>query len=176
MSGVPVTLAAQLLLAMLLLAPMMAAAQARVIISHAYQLESAPGVAALAGDYSALAGAYVLYEQCGQARGISEERKDYLKKKFLEVAGKYQQAYQDAFVNYVGAPPEQALVNDIAATIAAQQQTAVNAMATQIRKGGCTESRLNKIVKYVETLYAIDTAPPPNPDLLAPKASFGKKH
>lgn len=160
---------------MLLLSPVWVMAKGRVIIKHAYQLERAPAVTSLGRKYKALAGAYVLYDQCEKDLAIAADEKAFLTDTFTNVARAYQIAYQDAYVEYVGAMPSQALVDDIAKTIKAQQQNSVNGMALSLRKWGCRDSRFHKIRDYVKELRTADTAPPEDPALREPKPSFIKK-
>lgn len=160
---------------LLLLSPVWVLAQKRVIIKHAYQLERAPAVTSLGRTYSALAGAYVLYDQCEKDLTIASDEKNYVADKFTSTARAYQIAYQDAYVEYVGAMPKQGMVDDIAATIKAQQQKAVNGMALSLRKWGCRDSRFNKIRAYVHELRTADTTPAEDPTLREPKPSFIKK-
>lgn len=160
---------------LLLLSPAWTLAQKRVIIKHAYQLERAPAVSSLGRSYDALAGAYLLYDKCEKDLAIAADEKAFLTDKFTNTARAYQIAYQDAYVEYVGAMPNQAMVDDIAKTIKAQQQKAVNAMALSLRKWGCRDSRYNKIRNYVNELRTADTTPPEDPALREPKPSFIKK-
>lgn len=159
----------------LLLSPAWVLAQKRVIIKHAYQLDRAPAVISLGRTYNSLAGAYVLYDQCGEALAIPSEETSYLTDKFTSTARAYQIAYQDAYVEYVGAMPSQAMVDDIAATIKAQQQKSVNGMALSLRKWGCRDSRYNKIRGYIHELRTADSKPAEDPALREPKPSFIKK-
>jgi hypothetical protein len=172
MSGVPVTILTLSALVGLLMLPTGAYAQSRVIIKRAYQLERAPEVIRIGQTYDAFAGLYVLYDQCGEELGITPEKKAYVTNKLTQTAREYQIAYQDAYVSYVGASPSQALVDDIAASIKAQQQKAVNDMALSIRKKGCTSERFRKLLKYASKAEALDNAPPPEPTLQEPKLKF----
>lgn len=155
------TLAAFALL--LLVAPgvVQAQARARVIIRHASQLQDEAAVVRASQPYLALARAHVLYEECGEALGISEAKRQYLLAQFVPAANAYQAAYQEAFKAHVGVPPTQALVDDIAAFITRQQQTAVDRMAGILRDKGCFQGKALKLKRYVDALYQRDTAPPP---------------
>lgn len=172
----PVSTLTLVALAVLVGAPAFTHAQSRVIIKHAYQLERAPAVKSAGQNYETLAAAYVLYDQCAEDLGVADEKKAYLTDKFTKVARAYQIAYQDAYLAYVGASPSQALVDDIAASIKTKQQKTVNNMALSIRNKGCTSGRFRKIFKYVDTLYASDTAPPTQAISLEPRAKFDKKN
>ena len=175
MFGMPVASLIVAAVAVLLLAPAFAQAQGRVIIKHAYQLERAPIVKTTGQSYEALAAAYVLYDLCAEELDIADEKKAYLTNQFTKVARQYQIAYQDAYVDYVGVSPKQALGDDIAVSKKKQQQKTVNDTALLIRKKGCQSERFLKIWKYVDKLYASDTAPPTEALSLEPKAKFGKK-
>lgn len=162
--------------AVLLLGPAWVLAQKRVIIKHAYQLERAPAVTSLGRTYDALAGAYLLYDKCEKDLAIPSDEKAFLTEKFTATARAYQIAYQDAYVEYVGAMPNQAMVDDIVATIKAQQQKAVNSMALGLRKWSCRDSRFYKIRSYVNELRTADGKPAEDPALREPKPSFIKKY
>ncbi|MDX2095993.1 MAG: hypothetical protein SFW64_08690 [Alphaproteobacteria bacterium] len=155
------TLAAFALL--LLGAPGVVQARARVIIRHASQLQDEAGVVRASQPYLALVRAHVLYEECGEALGISAAKRQYLLAQFVPAANAYQAAYQEAFEAHVGVPPTQEMVDDIAAFITRQQQMAVDRMAGILRDKGCFQGKALKLQRYVDALYQRDTAPIPTP-------------
>jgi hypothetical protein len=160
----------------LLLSPAWVMAKGRVIIKHAYQLERAPALVRVHREYEALVSASVFYDQCGAELGTTEEQKTFLKKKFTDTAAAYQIAYQDAYVEYVGAMPNQAMVDDIVATIKARQQRLVNDMTQNIRSWKCENRNFYPIRSYFKKLHAANSAPPPSePALVEPKADFSRK-
>ena len=160
----------------LLLSPAWVLAQKRVIIKHAYQLERAPALVRVHREYEALVNAHVFYDQCGAELGTTEEQKAFLHKKFSDTATAYQIAYQDAYVEYVGAMPNQAIVDDIVATIKARQQRLVNDITQGIRNWKCQSRNFYPIRSYFKKLHAADSAPQASePILVEPKADFSRK-
>lgn len=174
MSGVSITSLILLVIAALVLVPTFPHTQSRVIIKRAYQLEQSPKVTNVGAHYKALVGAHVFYDQCSQEFVMSDEQKTYLRGKVASVAKAYQQAYQDAYMDYIGTTPTQALVDDIAVSIKAQQQRTVDGVTQQIRKWGCRDSRFTVMRGYVHKLYTADQAPPPPKTLIEPKVKFLK--
>lgn len=172
MFGMPVTSLTFLAIAALLLAPTFTHAQTRVIIKRAYQLEHSPRVLDLSRHYEALVGASVFYDKCSKDVDLADEQRTYLRNKFASVAKAYQQAFQDAYMDYVGSPPNQALVNDIAVSIKAQQQRTVNGMTQQIQKWSCRNARFTEIRTYVHKLHKADVAAPPPKTRIEPKVKF----
>lgn len=170
----PVTSLTFLAIAALVLAPTFTHAQTRVIIKRAYQLEQSPKVIEVGRHYKALVGAQVVYDRCSKDLVINDEQRAYLHGKFVSVTKAYQQAYQDAYMDYIGTYPNQALVDDVAVSIKAQQQRAVDGMTQQIRKWSCRDSRFREIREYIHKLHAADMAPPPPKTLIEPKVKFLK--
>jgi hypothetical protein len=157
----PVATAALALVVVTALAlPFVVAAQApqRVLIRQVSQLDEDKGVRAMGQTYSALSAANVVYAQCATERGITDEQKKYLSEKFTSVSRSYVIAYKDAYVNHAQALPPQKLVDDVASSIAAQQQKAVNNTALRIRKKGCNDPRIKAMAEYTESLRQKDLA------------------
>ena len=140
----------------------------RVLIRQVSQLYDDPGVRQTSAMYEALAGANVVYAQCGSKLGITPDHQGYLAAKFDEVARAYVAAYSAAYSARVKGAPSERLLADITKDITAQQQRTVNNTALAIQKRGCTEPRLRHITRYVDELRARDLAAPKT---LAPVAA-----
>ncbi|MFZ4541940.1 MAG: hypothetical protein ACOYNL_09100 [Rickettsiales bacterium] len=148
----------------------------RIFVEHAYQLENHEKVLRLGQMYRAFAGTYVLFDGCAAELKVKPDLKNYVLTKFPDIAKDYQRSYIDAYAEYIGNPPKQAFIDDVTKTIADQQQKTVNNMATLIRNEGCDTQTAASLIRYTDTLFKADTAPPVDPALSAPKVQFTKKN
>ena len=162
MSRLPVIHTAwALLLVTALFVPLIVQAQMlpqtqHLVVSSLSQLEDDKNVRQYREIYLALSGANLIYGKCTKELDIEDSDQAYLKQKFTDVSQNYVRAYQDAYVDTTGAAPPQSFMNDVAATLTARQQDAVDNVALIIREKGCGNGRLRPFVKYVETLHKQD--------------------
>ena len=131
----------------------------RVVIRNVEQLATDEEVRMLSASYTALSAANVVYKQCDKELSIVPAQKDYLEHKFLDVSKDYLAAYQNAYITRVQAPPKQALVDEMVASIKVQQQKAVDDIARFIQRQTCVDDRIFAITNYVEALRKRDAVP-----------------
>lgn len=145
----PVIATAAMLATLLLCGSM---AHAAVLVRSAEQLSANATVRNIQPIYRAVAGANVVFEQCGEAYGLRAEQQTFRTQLFASVSREYLQAYHDAYAGVVGYPPPQTMVDSYTKIIAAEQQLAVNDTADIVAKRGCSDASLRSLVDYVEKL------------------------
>jgi len=137
-------------LAFVLAAMLPALAGAVVQVRAAEQLVYDRGVRKAVVVYRALAAANVMYDQCGDAYSLTQEKRDYLNTLFIEASDAYSKAFYNAYVAKVGAKPEQWVIDDYTRLMLEQQQKVVNNTAISIQKSGCRDKALSYVIAYPE--------------------------
>ena len=141
------TLGAILMLATAALPSVSAAA---VIVQSAKQLSSEPQVRQWIPMYNALVAANIAYAKCGEDYAITDVQRSYLADLYGATAKNYAQSYMDVYTRLVGAPPTQAMADEIGKLVTDQQGPVVNQTTQAIQDHGCGHPTIQSIVTYPE--------------------------
>lgn len=135
-------------------------AQAGVTVRSPQDLEKLRSPASkkireMKGAFQAISAATPIYDRCAAELGFVPEQVAFQKQLFYRIATAYNQAYFDAYKDRVGAPPDQATVNEYAAYVQSQQQEIVNKIAILLEdRRGCSNTQLTPFIDYVEATRA----------------------
>jgi hypothetical protein len=134
---------------MVVLAFLPTIAASRVVVHDAASLESDKRIQQVAREYRAVASANIVFEKCAAEYPTIAEDAAFLGTYWQAVSDRYANAYQAAYLERVGYPPDAPLVNEYVARIRALQQNAVNKTAATIQNNGCRDFSIRPIVTYI---------------------------
>ena len=131
-------------------------APAAVIVRSVDDLVKDKRVVNLSSSFSAVSAATVVYDKCVTDYKLTPEQVAFSKELFGDVSKQYIQAFIDAYMDLVGAAPDQKIADSYMQYIQTQQKNAVNATGAVIKQKGCGDSRITKIATYVEKVHHAD--------------------